>query len=106
MTLVTLLNAGFGLLLALVVELVPRFARWWDEVPNANKRAYRAWVGLLLATLLSIYLHLMGTVPWDFSSAPLILTRLGEMLGAWVSFVFTGETLYQATARQLPRKQI
>lgn len=105
MELVNLLNTGFGLLLSLLIEIVPPFAKWWDTVDDLNKRAYRAWAGLALALLLSLYLHLTGEVPADFSTVAAALRYLTTILTAWIGFVFAGETFYQSTERLLPRKR-
>ena len=101
----TALNVVFGILLSLAVELFPQFAVWWDAIPNAYKRAYRGWLGLLLALVIAVTLSVMGQLTFDLTTAAGVLTAALQIATAWIGFVFSGETTYQTAAPVLPRKQ-
>ena len=103
--LLTALNVVFGVLLSLVMELFPGFAVWWDAVPNAYKRAYRGWAGLVLAVVIAAVLSVLGQLTFDLTTATGVLTAALQVATAWIAFIFGGEATYQTAAPVFPRKR-
>lgn len=101
--LVPLITTVFSVLLALLPELFPPFAKWWDTLDRAYKQALRAWTGMVI-TILIFVIHFTGLADVGLGAT---LTFKIILLGilAWVAFVQGGEATYQATRLMLPRKR-
>lgn len=103
--LVPVITLCASIVLSLLIELLPGFARWWDTVPAAYKRAYRGWAGLLIAVVASIVLYVLGELALDLTTLQGWLQAVLNILTAWVAFALGGETTYASAKPYLPRKQ-
>jgi hypothetical protein len=99
------LPSVFGSFLSMLIELVPAFARWWDPLPDAEKKAFRAWAGLALSAVIVAYLHFSRLMALQLASVADWLTLGGAVLVAWVTFVLGAQKTYETTEPHLPRKQ-
>lgn len=94
-----------GILLSRIIELVPKFARWWDRQPDEYKYAYRGWAGLVVAIALVAFAHFAGLYQFDLGTVADWLLLAGAIIVAWVEFLGSAEGTYQVTRNRLPRKQ-
>lgn len=100
-----ILSTVFGFLLSRAVELIPKFASWWDKQGDEYKRAYRGWAGLVLSLLLVVFGYFAQLVKIDLGSLADWLVLVAAVLISWLLFVGSAEGTYRATEANLPRKQ-
>jgi hypothetical protein len=99
------LSIAFAFLLSRLIELVPKFAAWWDKQANEYKLAYRGWSGLVLSVVLVIFGYFTEFVTFEVGTVKDWLVLVGSVLVAWFLFVNGAESTYQFTKANLPRKQ-
>ena len=108
-TIVALVVAGanglWAILLSLLIELVPAFAKVWGPLSAETKKSIRGWAGLVLSVATMAFLHFSELFMLDFSTTPAVLITVFSVLSGWTSFVLSGETTYQTVYSLLPRKR-
>jgi len=108
-TIVALVVAGanglWAIILSLLIELIPPFAKMWGPLSDEVKRSVRGWTGLVLSIATMTFLHFSELFLLDFSTPPAVLLTVFSVLSGWTSFVLSGETTYQTAYSLLPRKQ-
>jgi len=98
------LSVVVGILLSRVIELVPKWAHWWDEQPDEYKYAYRGWIGLAVAILLVAFAYFAGYYQAPLATTADWLVLIGSVIVAWVMFLGGAEGTYSLTYKRLPRK--
>ena len=98
-------NGLWAILLSLLVELVPAFAKKWGPLLPEQKKSIRGWAGLVLSVATMAFLHFAELFTLDLSTVPAILLTVFSVLAGWTSFVLSGETTYQTVYSLLPRKR-
>ena len=99
------LSVVFAFVLSRLIELVPKFAAWWDKQTNEYKKAYRAWSGLVLSIVLVVFGYFTEFVTFEVGTVKDWLVLAGSILVAWSLFIGGAEGTYQITKDNLPRKQ-
>jgi len=97
-----LITTVFGIVLAMIVELVSGFSQWWDSLEKGKKRSIRGLVGLLITILIALghYFQL-----YDVGiGAVVTFNGILVLVFSWVTFVTGGEVAYQSASGKLPRK--
>ena len=100
------LSIAFAFALSRMIELIPKFASWWDKQSDQYKLAYRGWAGLLLAVLLVVFAYYTKMVAFEVVTAQDWLVLIGAVVISWLLFVAGAEGTYQVTKANLPRKQL
>ena len=99
------LSIAFAFVLSRLIELVPKFAAWWDKQANEYKKAYRAWSGLVLSIVLVVFGYFTEFVTFEVGTVKDWLVLVGSVLVAWSLFIGGAEGTYRITEPKLPRKQ-
>ena len=85
------LSIFFAFLLSRMIELIPRFASWWDKQTYQYKLAYRGWAGLLLAVLLVVFAYYTEMVAFEVVTVKDWLVLIGAVVISWLLFVAGAE---------------
>jgi len=99
-------QAVYGWIFSLLVEIVPGFSRWWDGVEDAKKRAIRGWIALLLSFASVAVMHYTEIMVVVLDKPATIVLGILNVLVGWGAFVLRAEDSYQQRAQNLPRKII
>lgn len=94
----------FAFLLSRAIELVPKFARWWDAQPDNYKIAYRGWSGLAISIIVVLFVYFAGLTQIPLHTLADWLIFIAATLISWLLYVGSAEATYQLTKETLPRK--
>jgi len=97
-----LVTTIFGIIVSLLVEQVPVFARWWDGLTNDVKKSYRGLAGLVITVILAV-LHYTQLVDLGLGSTISVIGIM-TLIMSWVQFVLGAEVVYQLVGKLMPRK--
>jgi NO-binding membrane sensor protein with MHYT domain len=101
--LVSLISGVFGVALSILVEVIPGFKLWWDNLPTEQKRPARAIAALVIVASIAA-LHFTGV--YDFGLGAVITFEIAmNIVWAWVSFVIGAEMTFQTFEKSFPRNR-
>lgn len=95
----------FAFLLSRAIELVPRFARWWDPLSDEYKIAYRGWCGLAISIVVVVFSYFAGLAEFQLATLADWLILVAAVVIAWLLYVGSAEATYRATKASNPRNQ-
>jgi len=98
-----LISGVFGIVLSILVEVVPGFKLWWENLPSEKKRPARAIAALIIVAAI-VALHFTGV--YDFGlGVEVTFEAVLSIVMAWISFVVGAEMTFQTFEKSFPRNR-
>lgn len=101
--LASLISGVFGVVLSILVEVIPGFKLWWENLPTEQKRPARAIAALVIVAAI-VALHFTGVYDFGFG-AIVTFEAVLNIIMAWVSFVVGAEATFQSFEKSFPRNR-